>query len=84
LLPGGFGTMDEMFETATLIQTGKISNFPVIAMGRDYWGALEPFLHDTMLKHGTINKQDLDYVHITDDPNDVLNIISARKSGASL
>ncbi len=81
LLPGGFGTMDEMFETATLIQTGKICDFPVIAMGSDYWKPLGPFLRQTMIENGTIDEKDLDFVRITDNPKEVLDMIKARKSG---
>ncbi|MGH1456019.1 MAG: TIGR00730 family Rossman fold protein [Alphaproteobacteria bacterium] len=84
LLPGGFGTMDEMFETATLIQTGKICDFPVIAMGTDYWNKLGPFLRETMLENGTIDENDLNFLRITDDPNEVLDIIRTRKTGMHL
>lgn len=84
LFPGGFGTMDEIFETATLIQTGKIYDFPVIAMGSDYWKTLGPFLRETMITHGTIDEKDLDFVRITDDPKEVLDMIRARKTGLHL
>jgi len=84
LLPGGFGTMDEIFETATLIQTGKICDFPIVAMGSEYWGALGPFLRNTMIEYGTIDEKDLDFVRITDHPKDVLEIIRARKTGVHL
>ena len=75
LLPGGFGTMDEIFEVATLIQTGKICNFPVVVMGSDYWKEIGPFLRKTMIAHGTISETDLDFVKITDDPLEALRII---------
>lgn len=78
LLPGGFGTMDEMFETLVLIQTGKICNFPIIAMGHDYWKNLRPFIKDTMLADGTIDEKDLDLFSVTDDPKEVLSIINNR------
>lgn len=77
LLPGGFGTMDELFETATLIQTGKICDFPVILMGRQYWKEMEPFLQKTMLDYGTIDEKDLHFIKMTDSSEDVLNIIKA-------
>lgn len=77
LLPGGFGTMDEIFETATLMQTGKICDFPVVVMGNAYWKRLGPFLDRTMLDFGTIDKKDLDYIKMTDDPQEALNIINA-------
>jgi len=75
LLPGGFGTMDEIFETATLMQTGKISDFPVIVMGNDYWKEMRPFLQKTMLELRTIDEKDLRFVKMTDNPQEVLDII---------
>lgn len=75
LLPGGFGTMDEIFEVATLIQTGKICNFPVVVMGSDYWKEIGPFMRKTMIAQGTISENDLDFVKITNDPLEALRII---------
>jgi uncharacterized protein (TIGR00730 family) len=80
LLPGGFGTMDEIFETATLMQTGKICNFPTVVMGSDYWKQLGPFLDKTMLDFGTIDRRDLDYLKMTDNPQEALDIINAPNS----
>ena len=77
LLPGGFGTLDEMFETLTLIQTGKIHNFPVICVGVDYWKELRPFAEKSLLKHKTIDPEDLDLVTVTDDLDEMMEIISA-------
>lgn len=68
LLPGGFGTLDELFETATLIQTKKMFNFPLVLMGSDYWNKLKLFEKNTMLEAGTISESDLDLIFITDDP----------------
>ena len=65
IMPGGFGTMDEMFEALTLIQTGKIENFPVVLMGKEYWTDLRDFL-DKMTKDGTISPGDLDLMLFTD------------------
>lgn len=76
LLPGGFGTMDEVFETATLMQTGKICNFPVVVMGSEYWKQLGPFLDKTMLDLGTIDRKDLHFLKMTDNPQEALNIIN--------
>lgn len=69
-LPGGFGTMDEIFETATLIQTGKIRDFPVVVMGVDYWAPLIEFMRETMVPAGTIDHEDVDRVILTDDPEE--------------
>jgi uncharacterized protein (TIGR00730 family) len=68
VLPGGWGTMDEMFETLTLVQTGMIHHFPVVLMGKDYYTPLMEYL-DFMLQQGTISAKDLDYVTLTDDPD---------------
>ncbi len=80
LMPGGFGTMDEIFETATLIKTGRIKDFPVVAMGSDYWSHLGPFINETMINHGTINSEDKDFMRITDDPEEALQIIKSHKT----
>lgn len=71
LLPGGFGTFDELFETATLIQTGKMYKFPLILMGSNYWNKFRLFERETMVQAGTISESDLNLIHITDDPKDV-------------
>ncbi|MEQ9328558.1 MAG: TIGR00730 family Rossman fold protein [Rhodospirillales bacterium] len=77
LLPGGFGTMDEVFELATLIQTGKINRVPVIVMGSPYWKQLRPFIARTMLEFGTVSETDLRFITMTDDPQEALDIIKA-------
>jgi uncharacterized protein (TIGR00730 family) len=66
ILPGGFGTLDEMFEALTLIQTGKVRNFPVVVMGSQYWGKLRELIDD-MVRNGTISPEDLDLILWTDD-----------------
>jgi uncharacterized protein (TIGR00730 family) len=66
VLPGGFGTLDEVFETLTLAQTGKIQTFPVVAMGSGYWSHLRDFLRDTMVAAGTIDADDLSLIQPTD------------------
>ena len=82
LLPGGFGTMDEIFEVATLLQTGKICAFPVIIMGSAYWRELQPFLENTMVTHHTIDEADLHFVKMTDDPMEAVRFIQADKKCA--
>ncbi len=71
VLPGGWGTMDEMFETLTLVQTGMIHHFPVVLMGTEYYAPLIEYL-DFMLREGTISPEDLNYVKLTDDPDEAV------------
>lgn len=68
VLPGGLGTLDELFEALTLIQTQKILSFPIVLMGTTFWGGLIDWLQDTMLAAGNISPADLDLFEITDDP----------------
>jgi uncharacterized protein (TIGR00730 family) len=75
--PGGFGTLDEVFETATLIQTKKIMDFPLILFGSDYWNPLRSFIEDTLLANSTISAEDTSILHITDSVDDVASIIQA-------
>jgi uncharacterized protein (TIGR00730 family) len=72
IFPGGFGTLDEAFEAATLVQTGKIFQFPTIFVGVDYWQPLFDFLRETMLAKGTISPEDLSRLILTDSLEDVL------------
>ena len=73
--PGGFGTMDELFEVATLIQTGKIENFPVVLLGVDYWSPLIAFLQGSLLKNEAISADDLGHLFVTDSPVDAVSFI---------
>lgn len=70
VLPGGFGTHDELSEALTLIQTGKLYDFPVILMGKDYWKPYLDFLENCATIHGTIQRSDLDYLLVTDSPEE--------------
>ena len=71
VLPGGFGTLDELFEALTLIQTLKISPFPIYLMGKDYWSGLIDWLKEKVLVDGNICAKDLELIRITDDPQEV-------------
>jgi len=77
ILPGGFGTMDELFEALTLIQTGKVRHFPVILVGSAYWGGLLAWIRDTLLAVGTIAQVDLDLLKVTDDADEVVSLMRA-------
>jgi uncharacterized protein (TIGR00730 family) len=75
IFPGGFGTLDELFEALTLIQTGKVQNFPVILFGRHYWQGLLDWIERTMLAEGKISPKDLDLLVVTDDPREACDTI---------
>ena len=78
-MPGGFGTMDEVFETMTLIQTKKIESFPLVAMGKEFWAPLIDFVRESMLREGTIGSNEVS-VFTTDDPLEALAYVE-RVSG---
>ena len=75
VMPGGFGTLDELFEVATLIQTGKIRDFPVVLMGTEFWQPLIAFLHDTLVAAGTVAEDDLARLMLTDSPEEAVAAI---------
>jgi uncharacterized protein (TIGR00730 family) len=74
-LPGGFGTLDELFEALTLVQTKKIHSFPVVLMGTDYWGPMLDFISGTLLKAGTISEEDIKLLTPTDSPDEAVEAI---------
>ncbi|RMF20349.1 MAG: TIGR00730 family Rossman fold protein, partial [Deltaproteobacteria bacterium] len=82
VLPGGFGTLDEVFETATLMQTGKIADFPIVLMGTDYWTPLLEFLRSRSIGERTIAPEDLSLLECTDSVDEAIAIIHARVRGA--
>jgi len=81
LMPGGFGTVDECFEVLTLIQTGKTERFPVVLMGKEYWGSLVEWIKEKQLEAGFISNEDLDLFSITDDPKETARIMAKFYKG---
>ena len=77
VFPGGFGTMDELWEALTLIQTGKITEFPVVLVGTDYWSELVAWEGDRMLAEGNISPGDLELFTLTDDPAEVRDLLTS-------
>ncbi|RMG00050.1 MAG: TIGR00730 family Rossman fold protein [Acidobacteria bacterium] len=75
IFPGGFGTMDELFEALTLIQTRKIRNFPLVLFGSQYWRGLLSWITSTMLNEGNIDPEDLQIIYLTDSPKDAVDFI---------
>ncbi len=78
VMPGGFGTLDELFETATLIQTGKVKDFPIVLMGVAYWTPLLAFLRDTMVAGNTVAAADVERLHVTDSPREAVERVRER------
>src|SRR3984957_8267714 len=81
VLPGGFGTMDELFEALTLVATGKITKFPIVLVGSAYWSGLIDWLKTTMLAEGKIGPDELSLLQIADDPDEVVKIIKTAHAG---
>lgn len=77
IFPGGFGTMDELYESLTLIQTGKIGTFPVVLFDSDYWGEMVDWIRVEMLADGLVSERDLDLLHLTDDPSEAVQWVVA-------
>ena len=84
VMPGGFGTLDELFEAMTLIQTNKIHRFPIILVGTDFWGGLIDWIKNTMLEEGNISPEDLDLIKLVDTEDEVVEIIDAFYRGHDL
>lgn len=83
VLPGGYGTLDELFEALTLVQTGKVTRFPIVLIGTAYWGGLVDWLKEVCLADGKISQADVDMITLTDDVDEVVRImIEAREARA--
>jgi uncharacterized protein (TIGR00730 family) len=82
-LPGGFGTLDEAFELATLVQNGKIEHFPLIAVGQDFWGEIVQFLERTLVRTGTLSRPELELIRLAATPEEVVRIASESIAGLS-
>lgn len=81
VFPGGFGTFDELFEALTLVQTGKVTSFPVILVGTAYWGGLVDWLRQSVLAEGKLSERDLGLLHVTDDIDEVVGLVDAAIRG---
>ncbi|WP_300674955.1 TIGR00730 family Rossman fold protein [Desulfoluna sp.] len=79
IMPGGFGTMDELFEAVTLIQTHRVMPLPLILFGTEYWSGLIDWIKARMLEEGTISEGDLDIIKLTDDPDEIIKFVKASK-----
>jgi hypothetical protein len=84
VMPGGFGTLDELFEAITLIQTHKIQKFPIILVGTEFWKGLLDWIKNTMLEAGNISPTDLDLIQLVDTEEEVVEIIDAFYKGHDL
>src|SRR5699024_7032229 len=74
-MPGGFGTLDELAEALTLVQTGKITRFPIVLVGTEFWSGLVDWLRDRLVGEGMVDAEDIDLLHVTDSPEEVVRII---------
>ena len=74
-LPGGFGTLDELFEALTLVQTKKVVRFPIVLLGRDHWSGLVDWMRSTLLEQWMVSPDDIDLLHVVDEPAEAVAII---------
>jgi uncharacterized protein (TIGR00730 family) len=75
ILPGGFGTLDELYESLTLIQTGKVRNFPVVLIGSEFWAEMLEWVRTELLAEGLISRDDVELLSVTDDPAEAVRVI---------
>ena len=83
IFPGGFGTLDELLEALVLIQTGKVSHFPVVLVGSAHWHDLLDWIGDELLRDGLISPADLELVHLTDDPAEAVDLVCSTIPNAA-
>jgi uncharacterized protein (TIGR00730 family) len=81
VLPGGFGTCDELFEALTLVQTRKVTSFPIVLLGTSYWGGLVDWMRQAALDHGTVNERDIELLTVTDDVDYAVQVIVEANDG---
>ena len=79
VLPGGFGTLDELFEALTLVQTQKVTSFPIVLLGSSYWTGLVDWLRDAVVDGGKASVKDLDLLHVTDSPEEAVELIRSAR-----
>ncbi|MBI2605292.1 MAG: TIGR00730 family Rossman fold protein [Deltaproteobacteria bacterium] len=84
IFPGGFGTLDELAEALTLMQTGRLYDFPIILIGKDYWRGLHAWMRDTQVGNGTVMPEDLEFLHLTDDLSEAIEIIRSASTRLKL
>ncbi|MFI7588514.1 TIGR00730 family Rossman fold protein [Spongisporangium articulatum] len=84
VLPGGFGTFDELFEALVLVQTRKVTSFPIALLGRDYWQGMLDWIAGPVLERGMIKREDVDLLHVTDDVEEVVELMVAARRGHAL
>ncbi|WP_312179261.1 TIGR00730 family Rossman fold protein [Arthrobacter sp.] len=81
VLPGGFGTLDELFEAMTLVQTQKVTSFPIVLIGTDFWSPLLDWVRESLLEEGMISEKDLKLIHVVDDPEEAVRLVIADSAG---
>ncbi len=84
VMPGGYGTLDELFEAVTLVQTGKITKFPIVLVGTSYWRGLLSWINSTLLPEGKVSPGDPELFHVTDDPAEVVRVIKEAHENSGL
>jgi len=84
VMPGGFGTLDEFFETLTLVQTSKVNTMPLVLMGKEYWKGMMDWLSTVMVGEQYIHASDMSLMHMTDDPDEAVEVIKKKISAGTV